>query len=112
MDKTKQKKKMKILKHLRVPTGDILVIEGSKGSLEIISVGDYGKARNIKADFLGFPDQIKGVPHGNLMPLQKKWVITLSTQYGCSMGCPYCDVPKVGPGINASFNDLVQQILI
>lgn len=102
---------MDILRHLKVPTGDILVVKGSQGPLELISVGDYGKERNIKADFLDLRQEINGVPHGPLMPLTKKWVVTISTQYGCSMNCPYCDVPKVGPGRNASFNDLVQQVL-
>jgi 23S rRNA (adenine2503-C2)-methyltransferase len=102
---------MKVGRHISVPTGDILVVDGHKGSLEMLSVGDYGKAQNLKADFLGLTDEINGVPHGELMPLSEKWVITISTQYGCSMGCPYCDVPKVGPGKNATFDDLVQQVL-
>jgi 23S rRNA (adenine2503-C2)-methyltransferase len=102
---------MKITRHLKVPTGDILVVEGAHGPLEMISVGDYGKDRNLKADFLGLSEPLEGVPHGPLMPLEEKWVITISTQYGCSMGCPYCDVPKAGPGRNATFRDLVQQVL-
>ena len=44
------------------------------------------------------------------MPLTEKWVITISTQYGCSMRCKFCDVPKVGPGFNATKNDLLMQI--
>jgi 23S rRNA (adenine2503-C2)-methyltransferase len=27
------------------------------------------------------------------------------------MGCKFCDVPKVGPGKNATYNDLIKQIL-
>jgi len=27
------------------------------------------------------------------------------------MGCTFCDVPKVGPGINATFYDLIRQVL-
>jgi 23S rRNA (adenine2503-C2)-methyltransferase len=46
------------------------------------------------------------------MPLEEKWVITLSTQYGCSMGCTFCDVPKVGPGINATLKDLCDQVYV
>ena len=26
-----------------------------------------------------------------LLPKQKKWVINLSTQFGCPVGCPFCD---------------------
>jgi len=102
---------MKIVKELNVPTGKILIGEGSKGKLEFLSIGDYGKEKNIKADFLGLTNEINGVPNGDIMPLEKKWVITISTQYGCSMNCTFCDVPKVGVGRNATLNDLQQQII-
>jgi len=101
---------MKTIKRYSVPTGDICIGEGDLGSLEYLSLGDYGKIKNIKADFLGLTDEIDGVPHGELMPLEDKWVVTVSTQYGCSMKCTFCDVPKVGPGKNATQDDLSGQI--
>lgn len=74
---------MKILRRLSVPTGDILVVEGSNGKLEMLSLGDYGQNINL--------NQHKSVPNGlPLLPLTEKWVITISTQYGCSMGCTFC----------------------
>lgn len=97
------------MKRIKVPTGHICIINGDHGKLEFLSIGDYGKEKNIKADFLGLSREIDGVPNGNIMPLSEKWVITLSTQYGCSMGCKFCDVPKVGRGVNASYDDLVFQ---
>lgn len=94
---------MQILKHLKVPTGDILVVNGEHGKLEMLSLGDYGQAVNLNQD--------KSVPDGlPLLPLTEKWVVTISTQYGCSMGCEFCDVPKVGPGRNATYGDLLNQI--
>lgn len=93
-----------------VPTGKIITDTFSKGELEFLSIGDYGQDKNIKADFLGFTGEINGVPNGDIMPLSEKWVITISTQYGCSMKCKFCDVPKVGPGRNATFLDMVNQI--
>lgn len=102
---------MKILRHLKVPTGDILVVEGEKGSLEMLSLGDYGKDVNLKADCLGLEREINEVNHTDLLPLEQKWVVTISPQYGCSMGCRFCDVPKVGKGINATENDLIKQVL-
>lgn len=94
---------MKIKKWLKVPTGDILVVSGEHGDLEMLSLGDYGAAVNL--------NQGKPVPDGlPLMPLTEKWVVTISTQYGCSMGCTFCDVPKVGAGRNATMDDLIGQI--
>lgn len=100
-----------LLKKLQVPTGHICIIQAEKGKLEFVSLQDYGKNKNIKADFLGYSKEINQVPHGELLPLTDKWVVTMSTQYGCSMNCKFCDVPKVGPGINATYNDLKQQLI-
>lgn len=70
----------------------------------MLSLGDYGKDVNL--------NQHKKVEHQTLLPLTEKWVITISTQYGCSMGCTFCDVPKVGPGKNATFTDLIKQVIV
>ena len=95
-----------ITKNIKVPTGNICVMQGEKGLIEFLSIGDYGKNLNIKADFLGITRELNGVPNGEIMPLSEKWVITISTQYGCSMGCKFCDVPKVGKGVNATLIEL------
>ena len=52
---------MKILRQIKVPTGDIMVVEGEKGKLEMLSLGDYGKDVNVKADFLGLSRELKKV---------------------------------------------------
>ncbi|MFA5434246.1 MAG: Fe-S-oxidoreductase [Candidatus Paceibacterota bacterium] len=100
-------------KTIKVPTGHIIVLDSiitKDKQMECLSLGDYGQQHNIKADFLGYTDDIKGVNVGNVMPLSEKWVITLSTQFGCSMNCDFCDVPKVGPGINISLVELNYQM--
>lgn len=102
---------MKTVRHLSVPTGDILIVEGEKGYLEMLSLGDYGKGVNLKCDAMGLSRELTEVVHTDLLPLTKKWVLTISTQYGCSMGCQFCDVPTVGPGVNATFQDLIRQVL-
>ncbi len=94
---------MKIIQRIPVPTGDILIAEGSCGPIEFLSLGDYGKDVNL--------NQHRKVEHTALLPLEEKWVITVSSQFGCSMGCQFCDVPKVGPGRNASLYDLCGQVL-
>ena len=93
----------------KIPTGYLFTVDGLRGELETLSIGDYGKSRNIKADFLGFPNEINGVANGNCLPLSEKWVITLSTQYGCIQNCRFCDVPKIPFKGNASFDDLKLQ---
>lgn len=102
---------MKIIKNIKVPTGNIMIVSGNKGNLECLSIGDYGKEVNLKADFMGLTRNIEHVEHQEMLPLTEKWVITISTQYGCSMNCKFCDVPKVGKGVNATYDDLKNQII-
>jgi len=97
------------MKKYTLPTGYLIVDDYSKGKLETLSIGDYGKAVNVKADFLGYTKEINGVPNVPCMPLTEKWVITLSTQYGCVMKCNFCDVPNVSWQGNATFDDLKMQ---
>lgn len=98
-------------KIIDLPTGKIIIGDYSKGRLETLSIGDYGKSKNIKADFLGFTDEIKGVGNGKIKRLSEKWVVTLSTQYGCSMKCRFCDAPNVKFNGNATFDDLKTQLM-
>jgi 23S rRNA (adenine2503-C2)-methyltransferase len=102
---------MDIIRRISVPTGDILITQGQHGKLEMLSLGDYGKDVNIKADFLGLDTEPSPVRHTSLLPLEQKWVITVSTQYGCRQSCNFCDVPKVGTGKNATEQDLIRQVL-
>lgn len=88
-----------------------MIVSGNKGNLECLSIGDYGKEVNLKADFMGLTRNIEHVEHQEMLPLTEKWVITISTQYGCSMNCKFCDVPKVGKGVNATYDDLKNQII-
>jgi 23S rRNA (adenine2503-C2)-methyltransferase len=98
------------MKVVQVPTGKIIIGEFEGRKFECLSLGDYGKDKNIKADFLGNTKEINGVPSGEVMPLSEKWVITISSQFGCSMGCRFCDVPKVGKGVNISRDGLRRQV--
>ena len=99
-----------ILDTFPIPTGYLFTSKCSKGLLETLSIGDYGKRHNVKADFLGYTAEIDGVPNTSCMPLSEKWVITVSTQYGCAMKCTFCDVPNVPMRGNARFEDLKTQL--
>lgn len=95
------------MKVIRTHTGKIYV--DSDRRLEFLTVGDYGKENNIKADFLGLKKEIHGVKHHDV-DLSEKWVATISTQKGCPMKCQFCDCPKYGFFGNATLRDLEYQI--
>ncbi len=100
---------MSIVERFPIPTGYLFVGEYDKGKLETLSIGDYGKPYNVKADFLGYTRPLDGVPDTECMPLSEKWVITVSTQYGCPMKCTFCDVPELPFKGNATEEDLRAQ---
>ena len=77
--------------------------------LEFLTVGDYGKENNIKADFLGLHKEINGVANTEV-DLTKKWVATISTQKGCPMKCKFCDCPRFGFHGNATVHELAYEI--
>lgn len=77
--------------------------------VEFLTVGDYGKENNIKANFLGLTKEINGVMHHDV-DLHDKWVATVSTQKGCPCRCRFCDVPKFGYFGNATMEDLEYQV--
>lgn len=92
---------------IKTHTGKIYV--DKERQLEFLTVGDYGKENNIKADFLGLKKEINGVKHHEV-DLSDKWVATISTQKGCPMKCQFCDCHKYGFHGNASLDDLCYEI--
>lgn len=92
---------------IKTHTGKIYVDRERR--LEFLTVGDYGKENNIKADFLGLHKEINGVKHHDV-DLTDKWVATISTQKGCLMRCKFCDCPKYGFYGNATLDDMTYEI--
>ena len=95
------------MKVIKTHTGKIYV--DNDRQLEFLTVGDYGKENNIKADFLGLHKEINGVANTNV-DLSEKWVATISTQKGCPMRCKFCDCPRFGFYGNATLEDLIYEI--
>ena len=92
---------------IKTHTGKIYV--DTERRLEFLTVGDYGKENNIKADFLGLHREINGVAN-TAVDLTKKWVATISTQKGCPMRCQFCDCPKYGYFGNATVDEMRYEI--
>lgn len=92
---------------VKTHTGKIYV--DSDKQLEFLTVGDYGKENNIKADFLGLTKEINGVANTEV-DLTNKWVATISTQKGCPMKCKFCDCPKYGFHGNATVEELCYEV--
>lgn len=92
---------------IKTHTGKIYI--DKEKQLEFLTVGDYGKENNIKADFLGLRKEINGVKH-HKVDLTNKWVATISTQKGCPMKCKFCDCPEYGFYGNVTLEELIYEI--
>ncbi len=95
------------MKIVKTHTGKIYVDYEKK--LEFLTVGDYGKENNIKAEFLGLHKEINGVKNTDV-DLTEKWVATISTQKGCPMRCKFCDCPKFGFYGNVTEEEMCYEI--
>lgn len=95
------------IKIIDTHTGKIFVDKDRK--LEFLTVGDYGKENNLKANFLGLTKEIRGVKHAEV-DLKEKWVATISTQKGCPMRCKFCDCHQYGFRGTASLSELAYQV--
>ena len=95
------------MKIIKTHTGKIYVDYEKK--LEFLTVGDYGKENNIKAEFLGLHKEINGVKNTDV-DLTEKWVATISTQKGCPMKCKFCDCPKFGFYGNVTEEEMCYEI--
>ena len=95
------------MKIINTHTGKIYVDDEHK--LEFLTVGDYGKENNIKAEFLGLHREINGVKNTDV-DLTEKWVATISTQKGCPMKCKFCDCPKFGFYGNATEDEMRYEV--
>ena len=96
-----------MIKEFKTRTGAIYC--DTERRMEYLYVGDYGKENNIKADFLGYKNEINQVPHHEV-DLKDKMVVTISTQKGCPMRCMFCDCPKVKFGGNISLEELYLEV--
>lgn len=86
------------------------IITDTDMTLEYLYVGDYGKKNNIKASFLGYDnriDEVKNQP----VDINQKLVVTVSSQKGCPCDCGFCDCPKLGFKGNASFAEMMSEIM-
>lgn len=85
---------MEILDVKRNPTGNIYLLDLGNGfPVECVDAQDVAVNKiSAGVDYLKLKHR-DAVP---LVPREEKWVIIISSQYGCLHNCEYCDVKKTG----------------
>jgi 23S rRNA (adenine2503-C2)-methyltransferase len=100
---------MKIKDVLYLPSGRIFIQELEDGytieSTEMRDVAIDGKL-HLEVRETNDPRII----WNHLVPYSKKWLLTVSTQKGCTHNCQFCDVAPLPFKGNLSYNEIVEQI--
>lgn len=101
------------MKHVytkKLPSGNIYVLydENKDAYIECTEMQDVsveGKSHIEVRETLN-PDIIQK----HLKPIEDKWLLTVSTQYGCAYKCKFCDVPNIPFKGNLSKEAIMEQI--
>lgn len=102
---------MKIKDVLYLPSGRIFILETGDGymieSTEMRDVTITGK-ENYEVRNTNDPHII----WKHLKPFNEKWLLTVSTQKGCTHNCQFCDVAKLPFKGNLTSNEIMEQVKI
>jgi len=94
-----------------LPSGRVIVSRTNDGSLiestEMRDVSVQGKEHEEVRNSLD-PEVI----WKHLVPTEEKWLLTVSTQKGCSYKCRFCDVSRLKFNGNLTKNEIVEQIVM
>lgn len=101
--------KLKLVKEYKYPSGSVYVTYDAEKDfyLETTSMQDVD-TRNKSQDVImsSDPEEIKK----HLVPKEDKWLIAISTQYGCPQKCKFCLVPTLGFHGNISREQMWEQL--
>lgn len=98
------------LKHaLYLPSGRIFLLETQSGYLiECTEMRDVAIDGKLHAEVREATDP--RIIWKHLVPYDKKWLLTVSTQRGCTFNCKFCDVAKLPFEGNLTQNEIEEQI--
>lgn len=102
-------KNFELIKEYSYPSGSVYVSYNKEKDfyIETTSMQDvdtHNKSQSII--MTSDPELIKQ----NLVPMEDKWLIAISTQFGCPQKCKFCLVPTLGFHGNLSKNQMWEQL--
>jgi len=93
-----------------LPSGRIFLLRGGKCVIECTEMRDVSVDGKLHAEVRTSLD-----PHviwRHLVPFEEKWLLTVSTQYGCPHKCQFCDVGNMDFLGNLSYEEMAAQIQV
>lgn len=100
---------MKLKNVFNLPSGRIFLLETYDGYLvEATEMRDVATSGKLNVEVRSSDD-----PHviwNHLVPYSEKWLMTVSTQRGCTHNCRFCDVAGLPFAGNLSYEDIMEQI--
>lgn len=98
-----------LVKEYTYPSGSVYVSYNRERDfyIETTSMQDVD-TRNKSQDII-MTDDAEAI-RGSLVPFEDKWLIAISTQYGCPQKCRFCLVPELGFHGNLSRDEMWEQL--
>jgi len=99
---------IQIKETVNLPSGRVFIAHDTEKDawLEFTEMQDVPCEKHHEVYLSEDPEVIKN----SLVPHNEKWLLTVSTQYGCSFKCRFCDVPLVPFKGNIPAERIVEQI--
>ena len=102
---------MKLEKIFNLPSGRIFIIKTDDGYLiEATEMQDVATDGKLHQEVRESSDP--KVIWKHLVPREKKWLLTVSTQKGCVHNCKFCDVAPLPFGGNLTKEAILDQVRI
>lgn len=96
---------------VELPSGRIFICEtiDSKGDPYIVECTEMQDVTGKENPQVLVTDDVDLI-RANLVPHEQKWLMTVSTQFGCGYQCRFCDVPLLPFRGNLSAEQIIEQI--
>lgn len=93
---------------LYLPSGRIFLVDCNGYTIECTEMRDVAVDGKLHQEVRESNDP--GVIWKHLVPYTKKWLLTVSTQYGCVYNCKFCDVSPLPFKGNLSTSNILDQV--
>ena len=102
-------KNFEFKKEYKYPSGSVYVSYHPKKDFYIETASMQDVNTKNKSQDLIMSDNPSTIQN-NLVPFEEKWLMAISTQFGCPQNCQFCLVPKLGFHGNLSVDEMWDQI--
>ncbi|WP_373262195.1 hypothetical protein [Hungatella hathewayi] len=102
-------KHFNLVKEYQYPSGSVYVSHHKEKDFYIETTSMQDVDTKNKSQSIIMTDNVDLIKN-SLVPFEKKWLIAISTQFGCPQKCKFCLVPELGFHGNLSKDEMWEQL--